>query len=376
EVNNMNIINTMQQSATRATNPDNRVGYGIPDMKKAFVLLIKQLFTKQSPVVAGCGVSLEWNVKTDSVISVVVERKLPADLNYTTVSTQTSTGAFLARNFIFSDDLGTFPASGVKYRFKMNIAADTSFYLDSVTVNFTPKPALGIDKAITICGTGSADLTTQFNTTGLTSSWSIGGNPVTTPTAVTVAGNYQLIAINNSGCADTASVNLSFIQKLDLGADKTITKCLDSSTNLTTLYVAAGLTTSWTIGGNPVTTPTAVTAAGVYRLIANNTSGCADTAFVTITNDPQLCVTSLLEKIKISPNPVTDRLKVEIIRIAAVKVEMIIHNSAGQIVYSNIVQQPAGGNAYFVPMKAMASGVYYVTVRINDKKEVVKKIIR
>jgi serine protease AprX len=38
EVNNMNIISALQQSATRATNPDDRVGYGIPDMKKAFVL--------------------------------------------------------------------------------------------------------------------------------------------------------------------------------------------------------------------------------------------------------------------------------------------------------------------------------------------------
>ncbi|HMK04347.1 MAG TPA: S8 family serine peptidase [Ferruginibacter sp.] len=376
EVNNMNIISTMQQSATRATNPDNRVGYGIPDMKKAFVMLIKQLFTKQTPLVANCGVSLQWNVKTDSVISVVVERKLPADINYTTVSTQTSAGAFLARNFTFSDDLRTFTASGVKYRFKMIIAADTSFYLDSVTVNFTPKPALGIDKAITICGTSTVDLTTQFNTTGLTPAWTIGGIPVATPSAVTVAGNYQLIAINNSGCADTALVNLSFIQQLNLGADKTITKCADSLTNLTELYVTAGLTTSWTIGGVPVATPAAVTAAGVYRLIANNTSGCADTAFVTITNDPQLCVNTLSEYIKINPNPVTDWLKVEVLRIAAVKVDIIIHNNAGQVVYTTSAQQPAGSNSYNIPMKAMASGSYYVTVRINDKKAVVKNIIR
>ena len=76
----------------------------------------------------------------------MVERKLPADNNYTTISTQTSTGAFASRNFTFTDDLSTFPTTGIKYRFKMNIAADTSFYLDSVTVNFTPKPNLGADK--------------------------------------------------------------------------------------------------------------------------------------------------------------------------------------------------------------------------------------
>ena len=48
EVNNMSIINVMQQAATRATNPDDRIGYGIPDMKKAFVKLIKQVITQQS----------------------------------------------------------------------------------------------------------------------------------------------------------------------------------------------------------------------------------------------------------------------------------------------------------------------------------------
>lgn len=33
EVNNMSIIDALQQSASRFSNPDNRVGYGIPDVK-------------------------------------------------------------------------------------------------------------------------------------------------------------------------------------------------------------------------------------------------------------------------------------------------------------------------------------------------------
>jgi subtilisin family serine protease len=82
EVNNMRIISVMQESATRATNPDDRVGYGIPDMKKAFVKLIKQLYTQNSAV-ANCAVTLNFTAKTDSAISIVVERKLPA-ATYTT----------------------------------------------------------------------------------------------------------------------------------------------------------------------------------------------------------------------------------------------------------------------------------------------------
>lgn len=376
EINNMGIITTMQQAATKANNPDNRVGYGIPDMKKAFVMLIKQLFTQQAPQVANCSVTLQWTVKTDSVINVVVERKLPSDINYTAVNTQNSTGAFASRNFSFTDDLRSFTASGIKYRLKMNIAADTSFYLDSVTVNFTPRPNLGADKIAGICPGSSFDLTTQFTTTGLTSNWTIGGNPVATPNAVTAAGLYQLIAVNNSGCTDTATVNLGLLSKPSLGNDIAITKCTDSIVNLTTLYTTTGLTAVWTAGGNPVATPSAVTTAGLYRLIATNGSGCSDTAFVNISNNQQLCIASLVEKIVISPNPVSDKLTVQVVRTVAVKTEIIITNTAGQIVYSLSNQQQAGSQSYSIPMKKMAGGIYFVTVRLNDKKEVVKKIMR
>ncbi len=378
EINNMGIINVMQAAATRATNPNDRVGYGIPDMKKAFVMLIKQLYTQLSAV-ANCAVNLQWTAKTDSVISIVVERKLPAETNYSTISTHTSTGAFLSRNFSFTDDLRSFPTTGVKYRFKMNIAADTSFYLDSMTINFTPRPNLGADKTAAVCAGSTVDLTTQFNTVSLTTNWTLGGNTVANPAAVSAAGLYRLIAINVSGCADTATVSVSINPSPALGADQAITKCTDSIINLTTLYNTAGLTTSWTLGGNAVANSAAITAAGVYRLIATNTTNCNDTAFVTITNNQQLCTVvppPLPEQVTISPNPVSDKLSVLVVRNTGVKVEILIHNTAGQIVYRSTYQQAAGQNTYSIPMKKMGGGIYFVTVRLNDKKVVVKKIMR
>jgi serine protease AprX len=379
EINNMGIINVMQQSATRASNPDDRVGYGIPDMKKAFVKLIKQLYTQQSNV-ANCAVTLQWTAKTDSVISIVVERKLPAATGYTTVSTQTSTGAFQSRNFSFTDDLRSFPTSGVVYRFKMNIAADTSFYLDSMTVNFTPRPNLGADKTVSGCIGTTINLTTQFTTAGLTTNWTLGGNQVANPALVSVAGLYQLIAANNSGCADTATVNVTINARPALGSDLSITKCTDSTKNLTTLFTTAGLTTSWTLAGNAVANPAAVSVAGIYQLIATNSFGCADTALVTIINNQQLCpviIPPLQEQITFSPTdrPVTDMLSVLVVRNAAVKVGLTVHNSAGQIVYNYSNQQSAGGQTYSISMKQLGKGVYYVTVRLNDKKEITKKLI-
>lgn len=301
EVNNMTILTTLHQNATRSANPDDRVGYGIPDMKKAFVSLVRKGFTKNFSQTS-CRTNLQWGVKTDSAIKVIVERKLPADAGYSDAATFISTGGFVMNTFNYTDDLNTYTAGTIRYRLKMSIATDTSFYLDSFIVNFIGRPALGADKTASTCATNPFDLTIQYNTAGLTTAWTLNNNPVPVPGAVTVTGNYQLIAANNSGCTDTAVVVLSVVQPP--------------------------------------------------------------------------CSTGIVEKIIIAPNPVTDKLTVSIIRIAAVSASIVITNAAGQRVYTKNNQQIAGGQTYTIPMKAMASGVYYVTVWVNDKKEVTKKIIR
>lgn len=375
EINNMGIINVMQQSATRATNPDNRMGYGIPDMKKAFVLLIKQLYTQQVTV-ANCSVAIQLNTKTDSAITIDVERKLPGEINYSIVNTLTSVGAFKLNNLTFANDLSNFTTSGIAYRFKMNIAADTSFYLDSTVVNFIPRPSLGADKSVSICSGNSINLTTQFVTTGLTANWTMNGTAVVNPSSVNTAGVYQLIAINASGCADTAAFTLNVNPKPNLGADFSFSKCTDSTINLVNLFITTNLTTSWTIGGLAVINPAIVLNEGVYRLIAVNNFGCADTAFVNISNDYQICLAALKEKIVISPNPVTDNLTVLVARKTAVKVDILIHNALGQIVYKQTNQQTPGQITYTIPMKKMSGGIYFVTVRLNDEKVVAKKVLR
>ncbi|MFM6923917.1 MAG: S8 family serine peptidase [Ferruginibacter sp.] len=391
EINNMGIISVMQQSATRATNPDDRVGYGIPDMKKAFVKLIKQLYTQQSAV-ANCGVTLQWTAKTDSVISIVVERKLPAASSYTAISTQTSTGAFLSRNFSYTDDLRGFPATGIWYRFKMNIAADTSFYLDSMLINFTPRPNLGADKNAAVCSPNTVNLTTQFTTAGLTSSWTLAGNPVANPAAVSASGLYQLIATNNSGCSDTANVTVVINPKPALGADLAVEKCTDNTKDLTTLFNTAGLTSSWTIGGNAVANPAAVSAAGTYQLIATNTASCADTALVVLTNNQQLCPINpppvpIPDQVVINycgaisgsypcNPPVTDFLPVYVVRNSSSNVNIAIYNADGKLMYQSNIQQTVVSQTYNIPMKKMASGIYIVKVKINNDSQTVKKVFK
>ncbi|RYD94461.1 MAG: gliding motility-associated C-terminal domain-containing protein, partial [Sphingobacteriales bacterium] len=88
---------------------------------------------------------------------------------------------------------------------------------------------------------------------------------------------------NGVSCVSTTTVTV--LQGPALGADSTVTRCAGSSLNLTTLYTTTGNTTAWTIGGQPVANPAAVTVGGVYQLVATNTIGCTDTALVTFRLD-------------------------------------------------------------------------------------------
>lgn len=135
ESNNMGIISALQEAGTIYTTPDDRIGYGIPDMKKAFVILLKRFFT-QDIKQAGCNTSIKWTAKSSGNMNFVVERKLPTDADYLPIHTQNGSGDFANGSFSFTDDLSALaPPIAISYRIKMNIDTDTSFYFTPVTVN-------------------------------------------------------------------------------------------------------------------------------------------------------------------------------------------------------------------------------------------------
>jgi gliding motility-associated-like protein len=156
-----------------------------------------------------------------------------------------------------------------------------------VTLTVNSKPAIGNDTTINICRADVVDLTTLYNTTALTAAWSFNSINVTNPSAVIDSGTYRLIVINSNGCSDTAFVNIRYYPKPVLGNDMTVSFCQGNDFNLTTAFNTAGLITAWTINNVAVVTPSTVTDAGIYQLIATNSNGCADTALLTLSYHPK-----------------------------------------------------------------------------------------
>ena len=84
-------------------------------------------------------------------MSIMIERKLPTEAAYKTISTQNHNGSFESVNFTYTDDLNSFnPGIAIKYRIKMSIAADTSFYVDSAVVNYTQSCGIPASETIII----------------------------------------------------------------------------------------------------------------------------------------------------------------------------------------------------------------------------------
>jgi len=147
-------------------------------------------------------------------------------------------------------------------------------------------PVLGADAAAGICAGESVDLTSYYNTVGLTAIWTLGGAAVANPAAVNAAGTYILAVADANGCIDDASVVVTVSANPVLGPDQQVTACDGTTVNLTTLYATGANATSWTTNGSAVTNASTVTSGGAYTLTVTNAANCSAMAVVTVSFSP------------------------------------------------------------------------------------------
>lgn len=86
ERNNWEIMEAIRNASTTATAPNNRIGYGIPDMRKATGRLIQQ-FASASITAAACGANIQWQSKDGGAMRYQVERLDPGSSNFAPIAT-------------------------------------------------------------------------------------------------------------------------------------------------------------------------------------------------------------------------------------------------------------------------------------------------
>ncbi len=160
---------------------------------------------------------------------------------------------------------------------------------DSVTVTVNPIPAVNAGPDLSLCAGSSGTLngsgaTNYVWSPGATLNDSTIATPISTPT---VATTYTLVGTDANGCMNTDTVSVT-LNGLVITASANTSICAGSST---TLGVTGALTYVWSPAGslsnstiaNPVATPIGTT---TYTVIGTASSGCTDTAFVTVTVNP------------------------------------------------------------------------------------------
>ena len=152
EASNMRIIQALRLAGSNVQAPNDRMGYGIPALKKGFLFLLKEE-TSLTASAQNCGTSISWTSKDAAGMRYEIERKTGADAEFKPLSQLTVTAAnFDKRVYQFTDPLSDQPTGTVQYRIRQVIdtaaATLTSFYIDTATVNLqmacnsTAKPLL------------------------------------------------------------------------------------------------------------------------------------------------------------------------------------------------------------------------------------------
>lgn len=142
EFNNMKIIRAMQQAGSIATAPNDRIGYGIPNMKTAFANLLVEFATSNATLNA-CNATINWTSKDVSAMKYEMERKLPGEMTYSKIADiNPQAGLILANHSYQFNNAIISPTPGVvSYRIRQIIdtatATFTAVYIDTANVTIT-----------------------------------------------------------------------------------------------------------------------------------------------------------------------------------------------------------------------------------------------
>jgi hypothetical protein len=141
ELSNMKIRNALWQAGSIANTPDDRIGYGIPNMKTAFLILLKD-FSTANGIIANCTTTLNWTSKDISAMKYEIERKGPGDTGYIKINEVTATpNVSILTNHTYNklDVLADMQTGSFSYRIKQVVdttaANYSAIYIDTVNLS-------------------------------------------------------------------------------------------------------------------------------------------------------------------------------------------------------------------------------------------------
>ncbi|MFN8154122.1 MAG: hypothetical protein U0Y08_07510, partial [Bacteroidia bacterium] len=165
------------------------------------------------------------------------------------------------------------------------IVTDVNACTDTVQIQINPLsvPTLGPDQSATICDNDPMDLTSGFNSTGLSVTWYYNNSITQPPYTAHAAGTYTITGTNSLGCTDTANFLLSVLPAPFIGNDTVINQCENQPVSAISLFNLNGGTAAWLLNNVTINTPQTIQITGLYEVIYTDGNGCADTGYADLT---------------------------------------------------------------------------------------------
>ena len=188
------------------------------------------------------------------------------------------------------------------------------------------------------------------------------------------AGTYDLTITDDNSCTALASIVISQPDTIVIDSITVVNASTQSATDGSiTIYVKGGVGVF-----NYVLTPGAIEnqtgifrdlATGIYAITITDTTGCGPiiSENITVTYTNSVIDISMADKIKIYPNPTSDKIYLEIMDIDTKNYDISIINLIGETLYTEKVKWD-GISRKEMDLSGFAKGVYFINITINNQR--------
>lgn len=222
----------------------------------------------------------------------------------------------------------------------------------------------------TVC----ADQTVTLVASGASSyTWSNGSQSPSITVSSSVSTSYSVTGKNVNSCGNATGTTIGYLTIIP-GPSVSITGPMTICKGEKRILTAGGANTySWNTGAGTASVQITPTVNTSYTVVATNTvNTCTTKKVITVTVSACKGVgenTGEKTIAKIYPNPVKDKLNIELTDLSVKSVNLYIYNSVGQIVYSEENMNFTQESVNTIDVTDLAKGVYFIKLTGGSFKQ-------